>query len=337
MFTTEMVNRLFASFNNTRVLVIGDVMLDTYVWGSVNRISPEAPVPIVAVEKREVRLGGAANVALNLKALGAEPVLCSVVGNDARGNEFKNLLHTEGMPTTAVLNSPSRKTTTKFRIIGNSTQLLRIDDETTSPLSEKDSNELKQSIEQIVNTEDIKVIIIQDYDKGVLNNDIIEYVANLAGKKNIPVAVDPKKKNFLSYKNVTLFKPNLNEINEGLNLSVKGSDLKQVEEAVSQLQSALNADIIMNTLSEYGVFIRWKEGDGYKSSHLKAHLRNIADVSGAGDTVISVAALCLAEGLNPEDMTAVANLAGGLVCEEIGVVPVDKNKLQNEIVNTLTF
>ncbi len=337
MFTTEMVNRLFASFNNTRVLVIGDVMLDTYVWGSVNRISPEAPVPIVAVEKREVRLGGAANVALNLKALGAEPILCSVVGDDARGNEFKSLLQTEGMSTAGILSSKNRKTTTKFRIIGNSTQLLRIDDETTSPLLEKDSNELKQSIEQIVNNEDVKVIIIQDYDKGVLNNDIIEYVVNLAGKKNIPVAVDPKKKNFLSYKNVTLFKPNLNEINEGLNLSVKGSDRKQVEEAVSQLQSALNADMIMNTLSEYGVFIRWKESDGYKSSHLKAHVRNIADVSGAGDTVISVAALCLAEGLNPEDMTAVANLAGGLVCEEIGVVPVDKNKLQNEIVNTLTF
>ncbi len=337
MFTTEMVNRLFASFNNTRVLVIGDVMLDTYVWGSVNRISPEAPVPIVAVEKREVRLGGAANVALNLKALGAEPILCSVVGDDARGNEFKSLLQTEGMSTAGILSSKNRKTTTKFRIIGNSTQLLRIDDETTSPLLDKDSNELKQSIEQIVNNEDVKVIIIQDYDKGVLNNDIIEYVVNLAGKKNIPVAVDPKKKNFLSYKNVTLFKPNLNEINEGLNLSVKGSDRKQVEEAVSQLQSALNADMIMNTLSEYGVFIRWKESDGYKSSHLKAHVRNIADVSGAGDTVISVAALCLAEGLNPEDMTAVANLAGGLVCEEIGVVPVDKNKLQNEIVNTLTF
>ncbi len=337
MFTTEMVHRLFASFDNTRVLVIGDVMLDTYVWGSVNRISPEAPVPIVAVEKREVRLGGAANVARNLKALGAEPVLCSVVGVDARGDEFSRLLHAENMTTEGILHSVHRKTTTKFRIIGNNTQLLRVDDETTDALSEQDSTNLKQRIDKIINHDPIKIIIIQDYDKGVLNKNIIEHIVNLANSKGIPVAVDPKQKNFLYYKNVTLFKPNLKEINEGMNLSVTGDDKEQVEAAVKQLQTSLNADIIMNTLSENGVLIRWKENDSYKSSHLNAHIRNIADVSGAGDTVISVAALCLAEGLNPEDLTAVANLAGGLVCEEVGVVPIDKNRLHDEVVNTLTF
>ncbi len=337
MFTTEMVNRLFASFENTRVLVIGDVMLDTYVWGSVNRISPEAPVPIVAVEKREVRLGGAANVALNLKSMGAEPVLCSVVGDDARGNEFNQLLQKDGMSTSGIVKSSHRKTTTKFRIIGNNTQLLRVDDETTTSLLATDKENLKLKVKAILEGEPVKIIILQDYDKGVLNEEVITFVVELANSKNIPVAVDPKKKHFMSYKNVTLFKPNLNEINEGLNLSVKGDSKEEVEAAVARLQASLNAGIIMNTLSENGVFIRWKEKDGFKSSHLKAHLRNIADVSGAGDTVISVAALCLAEGLNPEDMTAVANLAGGLVCEEVGVVPVDKNRLHDEVVNTLTF
>lgn len=337
MFTTEMVNRLFASFENTRVLVIGDVMLDTYVWGNVNRISPEAPVPIVAVEKREVRLGGAANVALNLKSLGAEPVLCSVVGQDARGDEFSNLLQKDNMSTIGIIKSVDRKTTTKFRIIGNNTQLLRVDDETTTSLVPAEKEKLKQKINKILDEEAIRIIILQDYDKGVLDKEIIEFTVNLASSKNIPLAVDPKQKNFLSYKNVTLFKPNLKEINEGLNLSVTGEDIQQVEAAVTQLQTILNADIIMNTLSENGVFIRWKENDTYKSSHLNAHIRNIADVSGAGDTVISVAALCLAEGLNPEDLTAVANLAGGLVCEEVGVVPIDKNRLHDEVVNALTF
>ncbi len=337
MFTTEMVNRLFASFDNTRVLVVGDVMLDTYVWGSVNRISPEAPVPIVAVEKREVRLGGAANVARNLKALGAEPVLCSVVGADARGEEFSQLLQSENMSTEGILQSSHRKTTTKFRIIGNNTQLLRVDDETTEALSASDTRDLLQRIDKIIANGNIKIIIIQDYDKGVLNKDIIEHVVQLANSKKIPVAVDPKKQNFLSYKRVTLFKPNLKEINDGLNLAVSGENKKAVEDAVSKLQESLEADIIMNTLSEHGVFIRWKENESYKTSHLKAHVRNIADVSGAGDTVISVAALCLAEGLSPEDMTAVANLAGGLVCEEVGVVPINKNRLHDEIVNTLTY
>ena len=337
MFTTEMVNRLFASFDNTRVLVIGDVMLDTYVWGSVNRISPEAPVPIVAVEKREVRLGGASNVARNLKALGAEPVLCSIVGADARGEEFNNLLQSENMSTQGILQSTHRKTTTKFRIIGNNTQLLRVDDETTAALSVQDSSNLKQRIDNIIAHDTIKIIIIQDYDKGVLDKEIIEHIVQLANLKGIPVAVDPKKQNFLFYKNVTLFKPNLKEINDGLNLAVSGENKTEVEDAVAKLQSSLDADIIMNTLSEHGVFIRWKENDSYKTSHLNAHVRNIADVSGAGDTVISVAALCLAGGLSPEDMTAVANLSGGLVCEEVGVVPIDKNRLHDEVVNTLTF
>ena len=337
MFTTEMVQRLFTSFENTRVLVIGDVMLDTYVWGDVNRISPEAPVPIVAVEKREVRLGGAANVAMNLKSLGAEPILCSIVGNDARGDEFINTMQSDNIPTMGIIKSTDRKTTTKFRIIGNNTQLLRIDDETTDALSDNDHKLIKSKIKEIIKKEDISVIIFQDYDKGVIDKKLIEYTVNLAQTKNIPVAVDPKKRNFLSYKNVTLFKPNLKEINDGLNLSVSGSSIENVENAVSKLQELLNAKIIMNTLSENGVFIRWKEEDVFQTAHHPAHIRNIADVSGAGDTVISVAALCLMSGLEPNDITAIANLAGGLVCEEIGVVPIDKEKLQKEIISTLTF
>jgi rfaE bifunctional protein kinase chain/domain len=337
MLTTEMVNRLFTSFDNTKVLVIGDVMLDAYVWGSVDRISPEAPVPIVAVEKNENRLGGAANVALNLASLGANPVLCSVVGNDTRGNDFIGLLKAGNMSTAGIVQSNGRKTTTKFRIIGNNTQLLRVDDETTDDLTSDDQTALKSRINKILDNEPVRIIIFQDYDKGIISADLINYTVELAKTKNIPVAVDPKKRNFLSYKNVTLFKPNLKEIQDGLNISASGKNLDSVDKAVSQLQELLQANIVMNTLSEYGVYTRWRENDNFESSHHVAHIRNIADVSGAGDTVISVASLCLAEGLEPGDMTAIANLAGGLVCEKVGVVPIDKNKLQEEVIKMLTF
>ncbi len=337
MFTPEMVDNLFTSFNEMQVLVIGDVMLDTYVWGNVDRISPEAPVPIVAVEKRESRLGGAANVALNLKSLGAKPVLCSVIGKDTRGNEFVNILREGSMSTSGIVQSDNRKTTTKFRIISNNTQLLRIDDETTNELIPSDKALLKSKIQDILEKETIRIIIFQDYDKGVISEEIIEFTVNLARSKNIPIAVDPKKRNFLSYKNVTLFKPNLKEIQDGLNIQVTGSELEQVEKAVSVLQERINAEIVMNTLSEHGVFTRWKDEDEFKTAHHKAHVRTIADVSGAGDTVISVASLCLAQRLYPEDITAISNLAGGLVCEEVGVVPIDKEKLKEEVIKILTF
>ena len=337
MLTTETVDRLFSSFENTAVLVIGDVMLDAYVWGSVERISPEAPVPIVTVEKNENRMGGAANVALNLASLEAKPVLCSVVGNDTRGNDFIGLLQKRGMSTAGIIQSNRRKTTTKFRIIGNNTQLLRVDDETTEQLSDDDNSMLKSKIKTILDSNPVKIIIFQDYDKGVISDDLIEYVVDIARNKNIPVAVDPKKKNFFSYKNVTLFKPNLKEIRDGLNMPVSASDITSVEAAVASLQKMLNADMVMNTLSEFGVYVRWKNEEGYETALHPAHIRNIADVSGAGDTVISVAALCLAGGLEPGDMTAIANLAGGLVCEKVGVVPIDKNLLKEEVVKTLTF
>ncbi len=337
MLTTETVDRLFTSFEDTRILVIGDVMLDAYVWGSVERISPEAPVPIVAVEKNENRMGGAANVALNLASLGAKPVLCSVIGNDSRGNDFVGLLNKRDMSAEGIVQSNSRKTTTKFRIIGNNTQLLRVDDETTEPLTGDDNSLLKSKIESILNGEPVKVIIFQDYDKGVISDDLIAFTVNLAKQKNIPVAVDPKKRNFFSYKNVTLFKPNIKEIQDGLNMPVAANNISSVEAAVTRLQKMLNADMIMNTLSEHGVFVRWKDESSFETAHHPAHIRNIADVSGAGDTVISVAALCLACGLEPDAMTAIANLAGGLVCEKVGVVPINSNLLKEEVIKTLTF
>ena len=331
MISTETISKLFSEFNNLKALVIGDVMVDSYIWGIVNRVSPEAPVPIVEVKKRENRLGGAANVRLNLKALGATPILCSVIGNDQRGNDFTALLKKEGMPVDGIIQCIDRITTTKFRVIGNNTQLLRVDEETTSMLTFDQHIQLWERIEKLIDENNIDVIVFQDYDKGVISQPLIEKVINKSILNNIPVVVDPKKLNFLNYKNATLFKPNLKEIKEGLNIDFDVNNDVEIELAVAKLQDKLNASIILNTLSDKGVFISWRIDGGYESRLIPAHLRNIADVSGAGDTVISVAALCVAQDIDPPIMAAISNLAGGLVCEYVGVVSVKKSKLLEEV------
>ena len=332
MLTTTTVSRLFSNFENLNVMVIGDVMVDSYIWGSVDRISPEAPVPIVAVEKREDRMGGAANVGLNVKSLGANAILCAVIGHDQKGIEFLNLLVKENMSNEGIVKSDDRITTTKFRVFGNHTQMLRVDEEHTEQLNKNDFNELVGRITNIFETRDIDVVIFQDYDKGIITPELIAIVVELSLEKNIPVVVDPKKNNFLSYRNVTLFKPNLKEIKEGLNIEFDVKDQVALESAINLLRKEINAEMVLNTLSEKGMILIWKDG----SEITPAHYRNIADVSGAGDTVMSVAALCLALAAEPRDMLAIANLAGGLVCEEVGVVPIDRFKLQDEVIRILT-
>lgn len=308
------------------VLIIGDVMIDSYTWGKVTRISPEAPVPIVAVEKEENRLGGAANVALNILALGATPYLCAVVGKDQNAEIFDNLLASHQLSKEGIIRSDNRITTVKTRIIGNNHQMLRIDKEVEYPLSEIELKELYNQIKNFVENKKIDVIIFEDYDKGVITTSLIEQVVELAKSKNIPVAVDPKKRNFLNYKNVSLFKPNLKELKEGLNIEIDTSIPATLENAAKQIREILNAKMAIITLSEKGILINTAN----EHKIIPAHVRNIADVSGAGDTVISVAALCLAAGISPQDIAELSNLAGGLVCEHVGVVSINAEELQKE-------
>lgn len=327
---------LFEKFRNLRVMVIGDVMVDAYILGKVERISPEAPVPVVLVEQRINRLGGAANVALNLKSLGAEPILCSVIGNDQKGAEFRQLLAEASIPGEAVVTSNERITTTKFRVIGNKTQMLRVDEEVTADLTPADQSLLLGKIRGIFEKSTIHAVILQDYNKGVLTADLIHEVIKMAGSHHIPVAVDPKRKNFLQYKGAALFKPNLKELREGLGRDIRIDDRKSLEDAASFLHSKLGISDVLVTLSEQGVFISRREHGGKVVRHfIPAHLRAISDVSGAGDTVISVATLGLASDLGPMELASLANLAGGLVCEEVGVVPVNRDKLLNESLTLL--
>lgn len=329
MTTTECnIKDLFDSFNHKRIMIIGDIMLDVYMMGKVERISPEAPVPIVAVTDRFSRLGGAANVAQNIKAMGAMPILCSVVGNDDNAKELLSLLDSNDMPTYGIVKSNDRMTTSKVRIIGNKAQMLRVDTEDTFDLSNEESALMISNIKSIIEKEKIDGIILQDYNKGVLTESLIEEVIAFANEKCIPIGVDPKKKNFLNYRKVTIFKPNLKELKEGLGIAVDNKDINSINNAVDILHDKLNCRYIMTTLSEDGIFI--KDYDNKLHHQIPAHLRKIADVSGAGDTVLSVAMLCMVCGQDAYHIAALSNLAGGLVCEELGAVPINKEKLFEE-------
>ncbi len=317
---------IFESFNGLKVLIVGDVMIDAYIWGKVERISPEAPVPVVQVTKREKRLGGAANVALNIQAMGASPILCSVVGNDFNASEFCNLLEERNITGRGIIRSEHRITTIKERVLSNSQHILRVDSEYDKNLHPSEQEQLMQRIAQLIPEAD--VVIFEDYDKGVLNEEVISETIRLAKAEGIPTVVDPKKRNFFCYKEATLFKPNLKELREGLKLDFEKGDQQAVEEAVKQLKEALKLNIAMVTLSERGIYI-----DAPAEHYLlPAHIRSISDVSGAGDTVVSLAALTLALKLPPRFIAALSNLGGGLVCEHLGVVPVDKARLYEEAV-----
>lgn len=323
------IENLFQQFNTLKVLIIGDVMLDSYIWGAAERISPEAPVPIVNVKKKDFRLGGAANVALNIASLGATPVLCALIGNDEDGKKLIQRLGESNIPNEGIVVSTFRPTTVKTRIIASHQHVVRVDEETDLPVNEHEEQQVWQRIEKLLPA--CQVVIFEDYDKGVLNQTLIEKTVAMAKAMNIPTVVDPKKRNFLHYKQVTLFKPNLKELREGLKVDVDAGNQVSVEQAVEQLKDKLNAQGVMLTLSEHGVYIDYQN----KKVKLAAHAREIADVSGAGDTVVSIAALCVALGLSSEKIASLSNLGGGLVCQHVGVVPIDKHELIKEAAKAL--
>lgn len=317
----------------TTVLVVGDVMLDAYLWGRVDRISPEAPVPVVHVQRRSARLGGAANVALNLRALGAIPVVVSTIGNDTAGNDMVHCFEEAGLESSGLVRSAERPTTVKTRVISGHQHVVRVDEETTAELSTNDEDALLSRIGDLVKQHRPAALVIEDYDKGVLTARTIAAILDLAHRNGIPVTVDPKHRNFLRYKGVSLFKPNLKELREGLKVDVSGGDLNSVRKAVQRLESELGNAATMVTLSEHGVYAHENDTE----HHIAAHLRKIVDVSGAGDTVIAVATLALAQGLPLDRIAALSNLAGGLVCEEVGVAPIDVERFRREAEQAATL
>jgi rfaE bifunctional protein kinase chain/domain len=306
------------------VLVIGDVMVDSYIWGDVARISPEAPVPVVSIHKEEKRLGGAANVARNILALGAKPILCSAIGADEAGQTFLEVMKKRGLPIDGIVSSEGRTTSMKERILSGYQQLLRVDKESLEPLDRKTREALLRTVERHLS--EVDVVIFEDYDKGVLSRNLIRKVVEMGRAKGIPTVVDPKKENFFAYQHVTLFKPNLKEIRDGMKLDFDARDNDALANAVRQLREKLDIEMALITRSELGVYM----DAGGERNFIPAHIRSVSDVSGAGDTVVSTAALCLALELPPRIIAGLSNLAGGLVCEHLGVVPVDKGHLIQE-------
>jgi len=319
--------KLLDNFKGKRILVIGDVMLDAYILGNVTRVSPEAPVPVVSLNKKENRIGGAGNVALNLKNLGAEPIIATVIGHDIEGTILKELFAKREISTLGLIRSGKRKTTVKTRVISAKQQLLRIDSEDVHPIDDKHQAQLLKNIEELISKE-IDAIILEDYDKGVLNEKNIALIISMAQAKNIPITADPKKENFLYYRGLTLFKPNLKELKEGLNIDFNlETENNKFNDAVNALRHSIPHKVSLITLSEHGVYIC----DAESSAKIPAHKREITDVSGAGDTVIAVATLCLLANANIQDIAMISNIAGGMVCERPGVVSISLQELKNEV------
>jgi rfaE bifunctional protein kinase chain/domain len=270
-------------------------------------------------------------VALNIQALGANPIICAVIGDDKEGDEFLCILQDNNLPTQGILKLNTRPTTVKTRVIAHHQQVVRIDAEVDEELTLDESQKLVAIINDIINEQKIDAIVFEDYDKGVISEHLIKAIVEVARSKNIISVVDPKKRNFLNYKGVTLFKPNLKELREGLKLDIDSKDHEELHNAVQTLQYQLDADMVMVTLSEQGVYMHSKNG----KKVIPAHIRNIADVSGAGDTVIATTVVCLATGLDEFTTAAIANLAGGLVCQSVGVVPINKSELLEEVKLTI--
>ena len=319
-------DKLFHQFTQLKVVVIGDLMLDTYWWGNVDRISPEAPVPVVAVSKREQRIGGAGNVALNVCSLGAQVSMISVLGKDEDGEQLTKLLLQNNINTKYLVHSECRITTNKIRIISRNQHMMRLDAEISTDLVKDDEERLLYAFENYIAAESPDVVILEDYNKGVLTEPVIRKIISLCKKHRILSTVDPKRKNFFAYEGVDIFKPNFKEVKDGLNMLTDAVNLNVLKDMHLLLRDKLKHRVSLITLSEKGVFYQ----DNDHVAIIPTHIRSIADVSGAGDTVIAVASLVYAATRDAKLMAEISNIAGGLVCEEVGTVAIDRQKLVKE-------
>lgn len=321
------IEQVFSKFSELNVLIIGDGMVDNYLWGKVERISPEAPIPIVTVTKQENRLGGAGNVSLNIQALGAKPTLISIIGDDEKGRIFSELMSENNLSQEGIFIDQNRMTTVKTRIISGGQQISRVDQEISTVIDHEFEKRIFERIKEIIDKEHIHIVIFVDYDKGLITPWLIQNVIELAKSKNILSSVDPKSRNFCNYQHVDLFKPNFKEFRDGLKLQFEKTDMEELKKVSEKFKKENQIGLLFITLSELGVFLT----NGVKQNYYPAEVRDIADVSGAGDTVIAAASLCLAAGLPIPFMAQLSNLAGGLVCEKLGVVPIDLEHLKKEV------
>jgi len=309
------------AFSKAKVGVIGDLMLDRYMFGAVSRISPEAPVPILEMHTKEVRLGGAANVGHNIRTLGATPLLFGVAGVDAKGELMKSMLEEHGMSSVGIVSDHDRPTTVKTRVIANSQQMLRIDDEKKHPVSDRVEETLFTLIES--HLPELSALVFEDYNKGVLSSRLIRRLIEAARAQNVPTFVDPKYDNFFEYKHVTLFKPNRAEMEDALGMRIRSNE--EIDQAGKKVLDLLSAENVLLTLSEKGM--RLFSRDASEPFAIPTRARQVADVSGAGDTVIATLAVASACGTSLREAAIMANRAAGIVIEELGIVPIQQKQL----------
>ncbi len=312
------------NFKNKKIAVIGDLMLDCYFWGDVKRISPEAPVPVVEVDEEFFRFGGAANVALNIINLGSIPLPIGVIGKDDDGKRFNKLMKGSGISSDGIFIDSERPTTAKTRVIADNHHIVRIDKESKNNVNHKIEKEVLRFLKNKISGLD--AIILQDYNKGMLTKNIIRGTIALANKNNVIITVDPKFDNFFEYKNATVFKPNRKETEDAFGIRINSQ--KDINGAGKKLLEKLKSKYALLTLGEEGVVLFEK---GKLKGKIPTKARKVADVSGAGDTVISTLTVALAAGANIYEAAYLANYAGGLVCEEVGIVPIELEKLFNTI------
>jgi len=319
----KFLENIFDNSKTKKIFIIGDVMLDRYLLGDVTRISPEAPVQVFDIMKSEFRLGGAANVAYNVKTLGAEPLLIGIMGEDAEGKLLIEEMKKLSLSINGLIIEKGRTTTCKTRVISDSHHLLRIDSESKEDISAESENKIISLLEKHLS--EIGIIILQDYNKGVLTKNLIQKVSEFAEKNKLRILVDPKFDNFFEFKNVYLFKPNRKELEDALGKKAKHNG--DLDEFAGEIMNKLNCQNLILTLGEHGMMILENTNGMLKKEIIPTKARRVADVSGAGDTVISTIAVCLAGGADIKDSALISNYAAGIVVEEVGIKPIYKDTL----------
>ena len=321
--SSQRLQTILKKSKGKKIAIIGDVMLDKYVYGDVSRISPEAPVPVVDTKKTEYKLGGAANVANNIKALEAEPILIGVIGDDYDSKHYIDVMKSLKLSTVGIFKDKTRPTTAKTRVIAHAQHVLRVDSEVKHSISKEMTNRLLSFVKN--NLKNFEAVILQDYNKGVLTKEIINKIIEMSRKAKKPVYVDPKFSNFFEYKNVTVFKPNRKEVGDILGMSIDGE--KSATDAGRNLIDKLHCEFLVLTRGEKGMMLFDKEKGKTVVLNIPTRARKVADVSGAGDTVISTIAVMLAGGADIIEAVMLANQAAGIVCEEVGIIPIYKKAL----------
>ena len=317
-------NQILDRLSGLRIGVVGDVMLDRYIRGRASRLSPEAPVPVVDIYEESDHPGGAANVASNLSSLGVTVSLYGIVGDDAAGDRLSGLLSREGIDPRFIVRQPEYQSTVKTRVIADGQHLVRADRESKKGPDESSTDSLLALLESSI--AELDGLILQDYNKGTLRGSVIDRVIALAVEAGVPTFVDPKRANFFSYQRVSLFKPNRREVEEALGLSI--DDPQSAIEAIARLRSRLQAVTVVVTLGEQGMVVDAGRGQGV---HVETRAIQVADVSGAGDTVISLLAAATAAGADPVEAVLLANVGAGIVCEQVGTVAVTVEELRAAI------